>query len=344
MNMEKAKALFIELVAQVPPDPWEARLADLASGCEELRRQGGRILAAHRDAGSFLESPAPHWTAPSTTYPAKPEGLSSAPTSSSSRSAKGAWGQGGWLSRPGRSSGWSHSERYLNDEAAQACPPSLWYRLRKLVRRHHITLAVALLILSFVVVLGGGIGGAVRDRAARQQQAESERFARQTKLSTDAQLDLDRAELLQEQGRSPEALAAWERAEVLAREAAFDANLHQRLAAVKQRLDADAQDQQFISQFEQVRLVHRTEVDVAKSVFNATAVFPEILKLFLGYAVELGVNPVAQAAARIRERPETMQGHLLAAIYECSLSLPKDNPALQQWLVAVLDAADKDPR
>src|SRR5262249_7513682 len=47
------------LVANVPPEQWEARLADLAGGGEELRRQVSRILAAHRDAGSFLESPAP---------------------------------------------------------------------------------------------------------------------------------------------------------------------------------------------------------------------------------------------------------------------------------------------
>src|SRR5262249_13368311 len=38
---------------------WEARLADLAGGDEALRRQVSRILAAHRDAGSFLESAAP---------------------------------------------------------------------------------------------------------------------------------------------------------------------------------------------------------------------------------------------------------------------------------------------
>jgi serine/threonine protein kinase len=58
MSLEKAKALFVKLVANVPPEQWEARLVDLAGGDEELRRQVSRILAAHRDAGSFLESPA----------------------------------------------------------------------------------------------------------------------------------------------------------------------------------------------------------------------------------------------------------------------------------------------
>lgn len=59
MSLEKAKALFVELVANVPPAQWDARLAEMAPGDEELRRQVSRILAAHRDAGSFLEIPAP---------------------------------------------------------------------------------------------------------------------------------------------------------------------------------------------------------------------------------------------------------------------------------------------
>src|SRR5262245_1404755 len=58
MSLEKAKALFVELVTHVPPEQWEARLGELAGDDEELRRQVNRILAAHREAGSFLESPA----------------------------------------------------------------------------------------------------------------------------------------------------------------------------------------------------------------------------------------------------------------------------------------------
>jgi hypothetical protein len=47
-------------------------------------------------------------------------------------------------------------QRYLKDEPVQACPPSLGYRLRKLVRRHKgLVLAAALLVL---VLLGGIIG------------------------------------------------------------------------------------------------------------------------------------------------------------------------------------------
>jgi serine/threonine protein kinase len=59
MNLEKARAVFFELVANVPAEQWDARLAELAGDDEELRRRVSLLLAAHRDAGSFLESPAP---------------------------------------------------------------------------------------------------------------------------------------------------------------------------------------------------------------------------------------------------------------------------------------------
>jgi tetratricopeptide (TPR) repeat protein len=43
-------------------------------------------------------------------------------------------------------------ERYLNDEPVQACPPSAWYRLRKLVRRNRVPLAAAMAVLLLMLV------------------------------------------------------------------------------------------------------------------------------------------------------------------------------------------------
>jgi WD40 repeat protein/serine/threonine protein kinase len=46
-------------------------------------------------------------------------------------------------------------QRYLNDEAVQACPPSAWYRFRKLARRNRRTLAmVSVLTLAAFVGVG----------------------------------------------------------------------------------------------------------------------------------------------------------------------------------------------
>src|SRR5437763_1111742 len=74
-------------------------------------------------------------------------------------------------------------QRYLADEAVLACPPSAGYRLRKFARRHKGGLAVAALVLSFLVLLGSGAGWAVRDRSAREAEVAQQRAARQAKAA-----------------------------------------------------------------------------------------------------------------------------------------------------------------
>jgi hypothetical protein len=58
MSANRARALFIELVAQAPPEAWESRLAELAGVDQELHGRVAALLAAHREADSFLEQPA----------------------------------------------------------------------------------------------------------------------------------------------------------------------------------------------------------------------------------------------------------------------------------------------
>jgi serine/threonine protein kinase len=95
-------------------------------------------------------------------------------------------------------------QRYLHDEPVQACPPSAWYRFRKLARRKKTSLAVAGLILLFVASLGGGAGWVMCDRAAREAALD------QTVEGT-----LNDAAQRIEQGNWPEALALVERADQL---------------------------------------------------------------------------------------------------------------------------------
>src|SRR4051812_47043742 len=65
-------------------------------------------------------------------------------------------------------------QRYLNDEPVQACPPSVGYRLRKFVRLNKAGLAVAGMVLCFIVILGGVVGWGMRDRAAREHDISLE--------------------------------------------------------------------------------------------------------------------------------------------------------------------------
>src|SRR5262245_12242566 len=58
MGANQARAIFIELVASVPPEQWDERLAELAGEDLDLRNKVAGLLAAHRNADSFLEQPA----------------------------------------------------------------------------------------------------------------------------------------------------------------------------------------------------------------------------------------------------------------------------------------------
>jgi serine/threonine protein kinase/tetratricopeptide (TPR) repeat protein len=78
-------------------------------------------------------------------------------------------------------------ERYLADDAVEACPPSMAYRLRKFVGRNKGTLLAATLL--FLALVGGIIGttwGMFRARHAQQaeaERAEGERQAKQEALA-----------------------------------------------------------------------------------------------------------------------------------------------------------------
>jgi eukaryotic-like serine/threonine-protein kinase len=66
----------------------------------------------------------------------------------------------------------SDGQRYLNDEPVLACPPSLWYRLWKLVRRHRgPVLAVSLVVLALVGGFLGTTWGMIRANNAQAETA-----------------------------------------------------------------------------------------------------------------------------------------------------------------------------
>ena len=207
-------------------------------------------------------------------------------------------------------------QRYLADEPVLACPPSAAYRLRKFVRRNKIPLAVVGLVLCFIGLLGGGGGWVVRDRAAREEKASRDREARQAKAANDVELDLDRAELFQGQGKRAEALAALGRAELLAGEAPADPTRDGRLAALKERLEAEGRDQEFLVRFNDIQQRVKSQVYIQGNQFTSNASFHEISDALRQYGIAIGAMTPGQAAARIQGRPESVRRELLAAIDE----------------------------
>jgi eukaryotic-like serine/threonine-protein kinase len=55
---QKARELFLHAVGKLPPERWEEFVAEGCGGDAELNRHVSHLLQVHRDAGSFLESPA----------------------------------------------------------------------------------------------------------------------------------------------------------------------------------------------------------------------------------------------------------------------------------------------
>ncbi len=62
-------------------------------------------------------------------------------------------------------------QRYLHNEAVQACPPSSWYRVRKFARRNRGALTMAAVVTAAVVLVTAGGGWMLRDSLVRREQA-----------------------------------------------------------------------------------------------------------------------------------------------------------------------------
>lgn len=129
----------------------------------------------------------------------------------------------------------------------QACPPSVAYRLRKFTRRNKGGLAVAALVLFFLVLLGGGVGWTVRDRAAREAEATRQQEERQAKVGGQVESILAEVDQLEKEQKWSEALAAARRAETLVTGAGGDATL-------KAKVQRVLGDQKLINRLELIRL------------------------------------------------------------------------------------------
>jgi tetratricopeptide (TPR) repeat protein len=163
-------------------------------------------------------------------------------------------------------------QRYLADEAVQACPPSMGYRVRKFVRRHKgPVLAGSVFVLLLVLGIAGTTIGLVRALAA----AESEALARrQTREALDTTVDTVMEDLLGRQVR----LTSQHRKffqKVLEFQEAFAASKANDLEALQSRAAAYFRVGRFrglLGQFQESELAYRHAVDLQKQLVDG---FPE---------------------------------------------------------------------
>jgi serine/threonine protein kinase/tetratricopeptide (TPR) repeat protein len=85
-------------------------------------------------------------------------------------------------------------ERYLNDEAVTACPPSAWYRTVKFARRNRVAIATATMV-AVAMVLGTivSVWQAVRAETAREAEAEQRQVAEAERSEAEKQRTLAEA-------------------------------------------------------------------------------------------------------------------------------------------------------
>ncbi len=226
-------------------------------------------------------------------------------------------------------------QRYLADEPVQACPPSAGYRLRKFARRNKGGLAVAALVLFFLVLLGSGLGWAVRDRSAREAEVARQQKERQAKVAGQVEAIFGEVDRLEEEQKWPEALAATRRAEAAAAGGEPDLATAER---VRQRLG----DLELIDRLERIRMEKATYVE---GRFNAAGADRDYARAFRDYGVDVDELPVDASIDRLKARSA------LAVVLAAALDdwvhvrqrVPEADVGGWQRLAAVARGIDPEP-
>jgi eukaryotic-like serine/threonine-protein kinase len=214
-------------------------------------------------------------------------------------------------------------QRYLDDEAVHACPPSARYRFSKFARRNkHLLAVVALFTAGLLIVVSAvaaSIGWATRDRAARQAVLEQQIASA-----------LQESEQHYAHSELPEATLAVRHAEDLLAGASVTPLLQQRV----RRWRADVE---MVKRLDDIRL------DKIRGISGsywreADAAYTQA---FSTYAIDIGSLSVQEAAKRIGA--SSIAQRLIWALDDWRLAkIPAGNLAGGEILLKVADLADTD--
>ncbi len=212
-------------------------------------------------------------------------------------------------------------QRYLHDEPVLACPPSAWYRLRKLTQRNKGRLAAAVLVGFFLASLGGvAVWSALQQ--AKQQAAQ------RAALEADIGRDLQAARDFCRQDRLREASAVLDHAQALVERGGADEELSGRVDQVRRDVDMAAR-------LEAIRLDRAAVKDEEFDVKGTALRYGEA---FRDYGVAVDKLDPEEAAARIKV--SEIREQLVAALDVWLISTPRGK---QKRLLDVVVRVDGDP-
>jgi serine/threonine protein kinase/tetratricopeptide (TPR) repeat protein len=174
-------------------------------------------------------------------------------------------------------------QRYLADEPVQACPPSGWYRFRKFARRNKRALVTATVIGVALLLAVGSLGWLLRDRAARQREAEGR------VLET-----LHVAEPLLREGRpwDPALIAASQRVEAELDGGGLG-------PGVRRRAEQLRRDVRMLVELDQIRL--RQAESGGRDLFDTAGSDGRYRDAYSAYGIDIGALQPSESAARMRD-------------------------------------------
>jgi serine/threonine-protein kinase len=215
-------------------------------------------------------------------------------------------------------------ERYLRNETVEACPPSVAYRVRKFARRNKGALAVAALVLFFLVLLGSGVGWAARDRAARQ-----------SRVAAQVDVILGEVDRLEREQKWAEALAAARRADAAVAAGGAD-------AATAARVRELLKDREFLDRLEQIRMQRATWVD---GEFDYAGTDRDYARAFRERGMDMDELPVETSVDRLTARglPVMPLGAALDDWVAVRRAVAESDVARWKRLVTVARGVDPDP-
>jgi serine/threonine-protein kinase len=234
----------------------------------------------------------------------------------------------------------------LERAAAQVRAEEARVRVQAERRARRLTVGLAATVL---LLLGAGGGGSWWMQQQRQTRAAEEAL-RQQRTDNEVTVALSDARLQREQakgaplgdgGRFREALAAAHKAVGLAETGEASAELRQQAAELVGELGREA----MAAEHDRKMLVRLAEVRSSKEdEFSPGRADGEYAKAFQEYDLDLDVLEPAEAAARIRARPEEVAAALTAAMDDWALERrARGREAGWRRLLAAARAADSDP-
>jgi len=171
-------------------------------------------------------------------------------------------------------------QRYLADEAVQACPPSAGYRLRKFSRRNRTALAAAGLVLLCIALVGGVIGWVLYDRAEQRREAEGRTLEA-----------LKAAEPRLHDGRpwDPTLVSAAQRVQAELDGGALGPE-------VRRRAEQLRRDVRMLAELDEIRLRRAEGRGIVK--FDSAGAAKQYAAAFAAYGLDVAATEPSQAAAR----------------------------------------------